>query len=142
MKTSPRIAQVIRLARRREDQAAALLREWQARLSAADGQLAQLTAYRDSYLVNNPLERSAQSMAIRAGFVSHLADVIASQEQIAQQLARQLTQYQAQWRLLHRKRELLEDYGERQALDAIRQLDKLWDRLCDDMAAQKYSLPD
>lgn len=142
MKPQGRIAQVIRLARRREDQAAVLLRDWQAKLNAAQQQVEQLQQYRQSYLVPVSTRQTPQSLANRARFVAHLSDVIRAQEQIAEQLAAKLLHYQQQWRLLHRKRELLEEYGERQALEAIRQLDKLWDRLCDDMASRKYTLSD
>lgn len=142
MKYKGRIGQVIRLARRREDQAAALLRDWQGKVSAAEQQVAQLQQYRESYLVPVSQRQTPQSLANRAQFVAHLSEVIQAQERIAAQLAAKLSHYQQQWRLLHRKRELLEEYGEKQALDAMRQLDKLWDRLCDDMAARKYTLPE
>ncbi|AFU97689.1 flagellar export protein FliJ [Simiduia agarivorans] len=142
MNSSARIAQVIRLAKRREDQAAALLRDWQTKLASAEQQVSQLQQYRQSYMTPANQGHTPQSLANRAQFVAHLSDVIQAQERIAEQLAVKLGHYQQQWRLLHRKRELLEEYGERQALEAMRQLDKLWDRLCDDLASRKYTQPD
>ena len=134
-----RILQVVRLARRREDQATSLLRAWQQKLDAARQQLQQLRDYQAGYL-QAPLSASrVELLQSRAAFLSQLADVISAQERTLVELNNRQQKYQQQWLLLHNKRKKLEEFGDRVEADAVRQLDKLWDKLCDELSSRPRS---
>lgn len=133
-----RIDLVIRLASRKEDEAARLLQAWARQVTEAEAQVVQLRDYQQSYLeqARQPDLALSQLVTLRQ-FIGQLGQVIEEQSVRLGQLQEQHARYQAQWLTLHRRRKLLEDYGDRLTAEAIRALDRRWDSLCDELANRR-----
>lgn len=138
MSKSARIDLVIRLANRKEQEAARLLQSWARQVQEAEAQVVQLQDYQQGYLeqARQPALVLSQLVALRQ-FIGQLGQVIEDQQARLQPLREQHARYQAQWLQLHRRRKLLEDYGDRLTAEAVRALDRRWDRLCDELTNRR-----
>ncbi len=128
---------LIKLAKRKEDQAAEVLGHWRQRMAAQTEQLAELGRYQSAYLdaARKPSQSVYQLQSYRQ-FLTQLDHVIAEQQARMLQIEQQFEHYCQQWRLLHQRRKMLEDYQSRIDQDAQKAINKLWDKMCDELSAR------
>lgn len=130
---------VIKLARRKEDQASGLLRQWRERVEAQRQQLTELESYQSSYHNRSFRQQSVQSLITERAFLSQLSEVLAEQRQRLEQMEHQYSLYVQHWQALHKRRQLLDEHRQRLVLDESHRLDKQWDKLCDELAMKAFS---
>lgn len=130
-----RVDLVVKLAKRREDQSAAVLLQWQKQVAAQQQQLEELRQYEQHYLVQAraPLKDVLELQAQRQ-FLGQLIDILAEQEHRLSTLVQQCDHYRGKWLEFHQRRKLLEEYRERVLAGVLQEQDKYWDRLCEEMA--------
>lgn len=130
---------VIKLARRKEDQAASLLRQWRERVENQRQQLLELENYQESYHKRPQGAQSVQSLITERAFFTQLSEVVDEQRQRLSQMEHQYQLYVNHWQGLHKRRQLLDEHRDRVALDETQRLDKQWDKLCDELAITAFS---
>ncbi|UTA49487.1 flagellar FliJ family protein [Simiduia sp. 21SJ11W-1] len=138
MNTQLKRAQLlIKLAKRKEEQAGAVLAEWRERVATQRHQLTELAGYQKAYLAAaGEASQTVHQLQANRQFLSQLDGVISEQRLRMQQLEQQFEHYCRQWQGLHQRRKVLEDYRERLDLSAQKALNKMWDKLCDELAAR------
>ncbi|MDN3639859.1 flagellar FliJ family protein [Simiduia curdlanivorans] len=130
---------MIKLARRKEDQAASLLRQWRERVENQRQQLLELENYQESYHRWPQGAQSVQSLITERAFFTQLSGVVDEQRQRLSQMEHQYQLYVNHWQGLHKRRQLLDEHRDRVALDETQRLDKQWDKLCDELAITAFS---
>lgn len=132
-----RAALVARLAKRKEDQAAELLRLWRQRVTAQSDQLQELHRYQQAYLdAARATQQTLHELQANRQFLTQLDKVVTEQTQRLAQMEQQFSAYCQQWQSLHQRRKMLESYQDRLAAEAQQELDRQWDKLCDELAAR------
>ena len=130
---------VIKLARRKEDQASSLLRQWRERVENQRQQLSELESYQGSYHGCPVGPQPVQSLITERAFLAQLSEVVDEQRQRLAQMEHQYQLYVGHWQVLHKRRQLLDEHRDRVALDENQRLDKQWDKLCDELALTAFS---
>lgn len=114
-----------------------MLGQWRQQVDAQRHQLKELAGYEQAYLeaAKKP-EQSVFQLQANRQFLSQLDGVIGEQRARLKQIEHQFEQYCVQWRSLHQRRKLLEDYQARLDVAAQTALNKLWDKLCDELSGR------
>lgn len=129
---------VVKLAKRKEDQASMLLQQWRERVEAQRCQLDDLKTYQESYHKRGIKQGSVQALITERAFLTQLAEVLVEQEQRLNQLEYQYQLYTEHWQKLYRRRQLLEEHRGRVAFETSQALDRQWDKLCEELVINAH----
>lgn len=138
---SKRIAVVLTLAERDEQQAAQNLKAFRDSLDGEQQQLEQLQNYHGQYLEQFQQLRKglrASEMISYSGFIQRLADVVGEQEKKLAQMQETLSQLQQQWQLKHHRRKSIEDLIARLKREEDAGLERRLQQESDELAGQQH----
>lgn len=138
---SHRIAVVLTLAERDEQQAAKNLKAFRDSLEGEQQQLEQLQNYHSQYLDQfQQLEKGlrASEMISYSGFIQRLAEVVGEQEKKLAQMQQKLLQLQQQWQLKHHRRKSVEDLIARLKREEDAGLERRLQQELDELAGQQH----
>ncbi|GLS27700.1 flagellar export protein FliJ [Marinibactrum halimedae] len=136
-----RLAVVLQLAQKAENDAAKLLQQQRAQWMSDVNQLKQLHHYFEEYVAQFSSVRgsvSTETLISQRHFVGQLENVIETQSERVETLRQQTDRAERFWREKHQRRKLMEELIERIRLDGDHIAEKQLQKELDEMAGQSF----
>lgn len=145
MKRSQRLQVVEKLAKQREDQAAAALVQIRNQLKLEQQRYDELVQYRDEYMSYLDTQGN-QGMSIEQwrrtqGFIDQLGDLMVRQSHTIQQWLEREAQLLKKWQLAYQRRKNIAQYIENISIEELVIADKKEQQAIDELVSNRFNLP-
>lgn len=145
MKRSQRLQVVEKLAKQREDQAAAALVQIRNQLKLEQQRYDELVQYRDEYMGYLDTQGN-QGMSIEQwrrtqGFIDQLGDLMVRQSHTIQQWLEREDQILKKWQLAYQRRKNIAQYIENISIEELVIADKKEQQAIDELVSNRFNLP-
>lgn len=139
---SSRMAIVLNLAQKEEENAAQSLNIARQQLLSEQEQLQQLDDYRNQYLADYSVSsapRNAQQLINYSSFIQRIDQLKLEQSQKVERAERVVVKAQTVWQQLYQKRKSIADLIERYKVEEQLAIDKKLQKEIDDLTTQRFS---
>lgn len=139
---SSRMAIVLNLAQKEEENAAQSLNIARQQLLSEQEQLQQLDDYRNQYLADYSVSsapRNAQQLINYSSFIQRIDQLKLEQSQKVERVERVVVKAQTVWQQLYQKRKSIADLIERYKVEEQLAIDKKLQKEIDDLTTQRFS---